>query len=745
MSNWKVSDFMLMEMDNLMEIIKQDDSSMSPEVAHMLRERPITMKDIECASECYYLRAFQEAPDEDIEVDRWMEANSTLVSSLSKNGWTFASGASAKQFQIDLFESTGNLQALVTMLEVSSISNDDWISGSSVWEEKMSPINRREVRSEFIAQCMAKAVTPEWLRDSKQRWINAEFSAVTREYLIIGDVFVSRRGDPLLLKDESDISTSKSEIGRKDLTYALLRTPKMQGALACRPKINGERFVLSVAPSGTSKGVLQGFRSITVPEDFVPQVVEYYAGDFYTIFPYVSRDQLYEISYVRAGQLVTETALFRAHPWWSPLVYSAHHKEVLGTHKYDGLMVWDGSCEYRSKWRPTVELDHNGAPWEACMSSSGPLIVLRPRPGKVGLSNVAALTKLRFFPPASVISKIILSHRESNALPPILSSHGQTGEKVNHIGSKVLFLTATSAGFDIVGIREPLKRWDLIGGRREGSESPIDTALREIQEETELAMDASQLVYLGHSRENTDTGVWISHVYAAMMPSTVFFKGKEAYPVSHFQTFNHSSAGRPRQVWVSRHMDFVATIAPKAHQLYALICLATKTCPSFLITSDIFSSWMESYFLRDSSGLRFAQQKGWLQSSPASLQGVLADLKPPVAETTASPSEKTDQPWRKVHSFEPVTAEMLLQQGILSDDPNLSIQQLLLLGAHVGPNNLATFYMEVHSDVISSRYGHYSCKKLRAWLRLLAQKKIIRENMAGDGQFAIPAVRNSST
>jgi ADP-ribose pyrophosphatase YjhB (NUDIX family) len=99
---------------------------------------------------------------------------------------------------------------------------------------------------------------------------------------------------------------------------------------------------------------------------------------------------------------------------------------------------------------------------------------------------------------------------------------------------------------------------DLIGGVLNFGEQPIQCIIREVQEETNVTMTESQFFYLGVSKEQSDSGSWLSHVYVAVCPEEIAEHiHVEVYSIDTFDNFKHSGMARPRQVWMARHLDFL--------------------------------------------------------------------------------------------------------------------------------------------------------------------------------------------
>lgn len=456
---------------------------------------------------------------------------------------------------------------------------------------------RVEGRREFLGACMKKMVGPEFLSDAKRRWELGWFTSVTSRFLVLGDIVVNRRGDCLLETKESDVNIPPfSEKGRKDLTYGVWKEIITKPIEGMRPKINGDRFIYD-----RENKCLQGF--ITVPirfsESFDLQgmVIEYYANEWTCVWPLVSSSFFVEMQIQGRWEKVE----IRAHPF-KPASSFLPDWERYCQHKYDGMMVWYNGTEYRTKWVPTVEVDINGDVWEVYLTDK--LVPMRPRPGKTPVHMSNAVSK-------------IVSCLRTNALrsflhlglsvPPEIVPVAKTAPKSQMIGSKVVFL---APGRKVVMIREPGKRLDFIGGRVEFGESPEDAATREIKEEVSVVMDRSDLIYLGVTKEESDTGTWVSHVFLAWAPRTILsHENVEQYAMGSFSVWKNSDLGRPRQVWVARHLDFLSANYANTDMLMAVLYMTGKVAPTAPWTPHsaglgLFYKYRSDYIVRLTQVLR---------------------------------------------------------------------------------------------------------------------------------------------
>jgi ADP-ribose pyrophosphatase YjhB (NUDIX family) len=406
-------------------------------------------------------------------------------------------------------------------------------------------------------------VSPQFVRDVKQRWERAEFSAVSSNYLILGDVFVRRRGDPLELQDECDIEEEFVSLGRNNLSYDVWSS--RDGAhkiTAVRPKINGERFVYR---QQANKFELVGFKTLSVSHGFVPRLVEYYAGEWFVLYPLITQPLV--VTCVDAQQQSVQIT-FNPHPFMPPAAYFQNsHKYV--SHKYDGVMVQLGGDEFRAKWDPTQEVSIEGEVFEVALRDT--LVPIRPRPGKDVSSISAAMSSIRRCFRGRFVVPFL--RQQSAELPREMKQtmEAATSASVHRVGAKCLFVTR---GGKIVLIREVGKRLDLIGGVLEYGETPLDALLREIYEEVAVRMQAGSFYYFGVSKEEADGGSWLSHIFVAVAPDEIMrHESVETYQIDNFSEWTRSSSGRPRQVWMARHMDYFSDRFTSWDQLWTFLVM----------------------------------------------------------------------------------------------------------------------------------------------------------------------------
>jgi len=368
---------------------------------------------------------------------------------------------------------------------------------------------------------------------------------------VIGDIYVENRSSVLPLKEEYDGIGPHSEVGRENLTYEVWRSQSLASTIeAVRPKINGERFIYV---NENSQSLIRGFKDVLVPKNFTPRLLEYYAGDYYVLYPLITKVQTFEV--LEGGLPVSRN--FLPHPFMTPGEMVVEQEKYFN-HKYDGIMLWSCQREYRAKWDPTLEVEIDKTVWEVSLGE-GSLLPVKPRPGKVAVPPSSALSRLRSCFRGGFVLPFLRS-QGPQVLPAVIT-HSQDmvvkqTQSESRSGVKVFFITKDRK---LVGIREHGKRWDLIGGQLNFQETPIDALLREIKEETGLSMSVSQFVKAGVTTEQSDQGTWISHVFFAVAPSSlVRCPCVEAYSFSNLSDFAKSGLARPRQVWVARHLEMIS-------------------------------------------------------------------------------------------------------------------------------------------------------------------------------------------
>jgi len=155
-------------------------------------------------------------------------------------------------------------------------------------------------------------------------------------------------------------------------------------------------------------------------------------------------------------------------------------------------------------------------------------------------------------------------------------------KKDHHVGAKCFFLTMHH---ELLAIREPEKRLDLIGGLLDPGETPVAALCREVREETTVMMKEEDFLYLGITEEMSDTGLWTSHVFFAIAPPEMAKKKYvETFMFSQLAEFAQSGAGRPRQVWMARHLAFICDLVPNYNEALNMAAMVWKIQPVVKMT-----------------------------------------------------------------------------------------------------------------------------------------------------------------
>jgi len=272
-------------------------------------------------------------------------------------------------------------------------------------------------------------------------------------------------------------------------------------------------------------------------------VLEYYAGKFYAISPYL--EEIGELEVIEFGE-IQKLKVF-PHPFLTPVSYF-ERREHYRHHMYDGIMVFFEGNEYRSKWSPTAEIQLGNQVWEVALYDE--LWPVRHRPGKSPLAPVAALSTIQSCLRAAYLVPFFSGLEQE--LPSFLHEVAHKPKAIN-LGAKAFYLLDDKR---VAFIRERGKRLDCIGGGIHEGEKPIEAMVRETFEETDVVIPQERFVYLGVTETEGDSGLWRSFVYLAKAPEEMMWKTTvEVYDIANIQNWNRSDKGRPRQVWMARHLD----------------------------------------------------------------------------------------------------------------------------------------------------------------------------------------------
>jgi len=436
--------------------------------------------------------------------------------------------------------------------------------------------------------------------DARRRWEACQFSAITAEYYVIGDVFVKKIDGLEHRKEEEDVTTKFSHLGRTDITYESWSHVNRGSVLqAVRPKINGERFVkIRIG----SKWYFKGFRQIEVPESCPAELIEYYAGEWYILYPYIKQER---IVLAKEGDVPFDLVL-HPHPWQTPVAFHTQ-RERYESHKFDGVMLLIGTQEFRAKWDPTVEVELNGHTWEVALHKDE-LIPVRPRTNKIVTGIQAARTKIRSrLRGRFVVQQLPVTKTDRSELSHIEETMNNAVFKEHRQGSKCVFITRKGL---FLFIREKGKPLDFIGGQLERFETPLQALVREVEEETNYRMTADQFLSMGSTQQEADNVVWTSHVFLAEAPVGMEQHSLvEAYDIQDFGKFVSSAEGRPRAVWVTRHLEFLHTLSfPEEMRGILRVIFDMQYRPNVLRMSESIANLIESRYISAMAKRRWGTQ-----------------------------------------------------------------------------------------------------------------------------------------
>lgn len=421
-------------------------------------------------------------------------------------------------------------------------------SAISPWEVDLPSDIRASARRNFLINCALNFIPGDVIKSYMNRWDLGLFSVVADEWLAIDNIWVRLRSG-LPLKVEVDLP---SFLGRTDITMDMAvglewnTSMSSTSIVGIRGKIPGTRF-MKVAQEMIGDSVF------SVPADFPVIQCERFGDVYYIIEPH------------GCPSFTFEGRVFEAHPFVSV-------SQFVSELHYEGIMFLMGDGrEFRSKFIPTIDAVFDDIElseiWEVGIVGDC-LQKLRPRLGKKAqaLSQLYPMipphfivdnapnfninyiyegaystsidvrknayyfdSSLRFddavgypvlctsrsAPQLNRFSKVLLTEDVKVSTTGDVSSRRchrpSTANKKSIIGAKALLFDPS--GSSIVLIKEPGKKVDLVGGKLDYGETPIEALIREIFEETGVTLSASVFVPVGRSDEEDDTTFFSSYLF----------------------------------------------------------------------------------------------------------------------------------------------------------------------------------------------------------------------------------------
>jgi len=193
-------------------------------------------------------------------IEEFKMRHTEMLEAFASMEWTLSDDPDLAEFAIEGFEMFQEELPVYekAVIQAARARSDPWIRQAASWEGGLPVDAVVKQRTEFMACAMRKDVGDDYLSDCQKRWANAEFTEVTEEHLVVGEIFTQRHSANLQPRVEKDLVSDFAKKGRQDLTYHMWDGGKfMEKVSAVRPKINGERFVLV---HDLEKRFLRGFK-----------------------------------------------------------------------------------------------------------------------------------------------------------------------------------------------------------------------------------------------------------------------------------------------------------------------------------------------------------------------------------------------------------------------------------------------------------------------------------------------------
>jgi len=433
----------------------------------------------------------------------------------------------------------------------------EWVREIRVpWESSIES-DKNRMRMDFLSGMVDRGWDDDMVAWGKIQWEKCQFHTVAYGYVTLHNVCVRLlQGVKVKDKEIEEVYTSRQGDGRENILMAEVPTLKVGACIeegvifACRDKIPG----LLHYKDGCK---FRGAYGFDCSELFPVEMAEYFCGVFYVLRPLNFTSEIVHQGYRFLPHEMKSLSDYKKKNW------------------SEGTMFLNSNGELRSKFQPTVELDIGGEVWE-CYSDNGEIKKLIPRPSKIVASlqslysavtpqNILRKNMERYHvllandvPGISVLNGNIVIGNQipymSHLRPKKFEAVAVKDESVPRanttlIGSKVIFFLEDKFVF----LKEVGKKFDFVGGKKEGVETPLDTIKREWFEET--GVDPPPFFYL---TDSCDENV-VTHVFGSVL-DVRFLMEKSITPLSAFTLSELYSKHSDFQPWVCRILNDILRI-----------------------------------------------------------------------------------------------------------------------------------------------------------------------------------------
>jgi len=243
----------------------------------------------------------------------------------------------------------------------------------------------------------------------------------------------------------------------------------------------------------------------------------------------------------------------------------------------EGMVVQVNGCDYKVKVNPTVEvLGPDDVAWEACIVK-GNWKMLRPRPGKTYLPDIAARNLIAGYVSMAVFDAVLVVRpiEVKQSVPvgdvvnvlvdntPVVRSRLPAVE-AEVVGSKVLLYEGDMSFL----LREKNKGLDLVGGKVEVGETSEEALMRESVEETGQKVVMAKKV--GVVERVVNGTKFTTYLYVAPMARNKGMRNLEGRPFSDLDG---------AQPWVKTYYEFIRSLVGpygRIHEYWGRITATAK-------------------------------------------------------------------------------------------------------------------------------------------------------------------------